>query len=326
MRVRITQLDGKLPNLALMRLSAFHKDRGDDVHFSRTVYPNLLEPDYDRVYGSAIFKFSDKRIARFKEAFPDAILGGTGTFSPAQVEDFVTSEESYDYSIYPDFTGSLGFTARGCRLKCGFCVVPLKEGKPKSVNTIHDIWRGAPHPKHIHLLDNDFFGQPPEQWKARMQEIRDGGFKICLNQGINVRLINEEAAEHLASVPYMDDQFKVKRLYTAWDNLKDFKIFFRGVDMLERAGINPKDILAYMLIGYAKGETMEDIQYRFDRMRERGIFAFPMCYDRSRPELLAFARWAIRGIFHSCTFEEYRTSIRRVDPREGNLFDEDEAA
>jgi hypothetical protein len=31
MRVRITQLDGKLPNLALMKLSSWHKERGDEV-------------------------------------------------------------------------------------------------------------------------------------------------------------------------------------------------------------------------------------------------------------------------------------------------------
>ena len=52
--------------------------------------------------------------------------------------------EAYDYSIYPEFTGSIGFTARGCRLRCGFCVVPRKEGKPRPINTIANIWRGEP--------------------------------------------------------------------------------------------------------------------------------------------------------------------------------------
>ena len=57
----------------------------------------------------------------------------------------------------------------------------------RSVNTIADIWRGEPCPRHLHLLDNDFFGQTRDQWEARVGEIRDGGFKVCLNQGINIR-------------------------------------------------------------------------------------------------------------------------------------------
>ena len=42
-----------------------------------------------------------------------------------------------------------------------------------------------------YLLDNDFFGQPREQWEARIAEIREGGFKVCLNQGINIRMIDQ---------------------------------------------------------------------------------------------------------------------------------------
>jgi hypothetical protein len=60
--------------------------------------------------------------------------------------------------------------------------VPKKEGKPRSVSTVYDIWRGEPYPKHLHLLDNDFFGQPREHWEARIDEIRSGGFKVCLTK------------------------------------------------------------------------------------------------------------------------------------------------
>lgn len=321
MRVRITSLDGGLPNLALMRLSAHHKVRGDEVFFHRNAGRELLEPEYDVVYGSAIFKFSDKKINLFKAAFPNAILGGSGTDSKITVEDVAPGEEQYDYTLYPGFTGSIGFTQRGCRLSCKFCVVPEKEGKNHSVHTIPEIWRGAPWPKHLHLLDNDFFGQ--EGWRERAREIIDGKFKVCLNQGINVRLINEEGAEILAQMDYMDDQFKTKRIYTAFDNAKDVKIFNRGIDTLEKAGIDPKHILVYMLIGFAKGETMEDIKWRHKEITQRGMFAFPMRFDRKRRDLHDFARWAIR-LSHTCTFDEYRTSIRKRDQREGDFFDDGE--
>lgn len=179
-RIRITHLDGSLPNIALMKLSHWHKARGHEVAFKRSPTPELWEPRYDRVYGSAIFAFSRDRVERFVNNFPEAIVGGTGTGSVVTVENTLGLAQEYphlDYSIYPAYEASIGFTQRGCRLKCKFCVVPTKEGKARSVLTIADIWRGEGHPKHLHLLDNDFFGQPREQWESRIDEIRSGGFK-----------------------------------------------------------------------------------------------------------------------------------------------------
>jgi len=318
--VRLTHIDGKLPNLALMKLSHWHKARGDEVHFSRKVRRDMLEPRYDRVYGSTIFGFSSRIVETFRAEFPGCMVGGTGSGNLGTVEDIIGENpyEHYDYSLYPDFDGSIGFTQRGCRLKCGFCVVPKKEGKPKSVNTIHDLWRGGNYPRHIHLLDNDFFGEP--SWRDRIAEIRDGGFKVCFNQGINTRLINDESAKAIASIPYYDDSFKVRRLYTAWDNLKDEKVFLRGVDMLERAGVPPTHLLVYMLVGWASDETMERVLYRFNRMAERGMRPYPMVYDRTNRELCRFQRWAIRGSKLGIPWEEYDARAKgRADKRQGSL-------
>lgn len=328
-RVRITQIDGALPNLALMKLSAWHKARGDEVVQTRAIEPDLFEDTaYDVVYGSAIFKFSDDRIRRFQRAWPDAILGGTGTGNPITVEQ-VTGEappaglvvggivkpfvpapafHGLDYSGYPDFDASIGFTQRGCRLKCKFCVVPAKEGKNRSTDTIASIWRGDGHPKHLHLLDNDFFGQ--EAWRERIAEIREGGFKVCLSQGINVRLINEEAAAAIATIKYSNTKFSAKQLYTAWDNLKDEKVFFNGVDILERAGIPPTHLMAYMLIGFDKSETWERIWHRFNRMVDRGIHPYPMVFDKKRTDLVSFQRWVITRIYKHTPWDEYRRATR----------------
>jgi hypothetical protein len=328
MQVRLTQIDGKLPNLALMKLAHYHRERGDELHFTKAIERDMLEPRYDRVYGSAIFSFSAARVARFKAVFPEAIVGGThNLLDNTSVEQFLGIEEneSYDYSIYPRFDGSIGFTQRGCRLKCGFCVVPKKEGKPRSVNTIDTIWRGGGMPKHLHLLDNDFFGQPREQWQARVREIVDGGFRVCLNQGINTRMIDDESAAALKVMGYWDDSFKVKRLYTAWDNIGDEERFFRGVDTLERHGIAARDLLVYMLIGYDKRETWERVLYRFDRMIEREIRPYPMVYgDRERGlplggatarlerrTLAEFQRYAIRRGYTFSEFENWDATTTR---------------
>lgn len=325
--MRLTQIDGKLPNLALMKLAAHHRARGDDLHFTKHIDRGLMEPAYGRVYGSAIFSFSADRVARFKAQFPEAVVGGTwNTGDATTVETLlgVGESERYDYSIYPGFTGSIGFTARGCRLKCGFCVVPGKEGKPRSVNTIADIWRGEPWPKHLHLLDNDFFGQPREQWEARLEEIRTGGFKVCLNQGINIRMIDEDAAAGLASIPIYDDQFKTRRLYTAWDNVGDEQRFFRGVETLARHGIRPASLLVYMLVGYDKRETWERVMYRFQKMAALGIRPYPMVYgDKMKTLPLGgcnlrighrtlgeFQRWAIRKAYTFISFEDYNVSAK----------------
>jgi len=309
--VRLTHIDGKLPNLALMKLAHWHKSQGDEVHFTRRVNREFFEPDYDTVYGSVIFTFSHKRLGLFQLLWPDAVIGGTGTGKLHTVEQLISGEyEYYDYSIYPEYQWSIGFTQRGCRLNCGFCVVPKKEGRTRSVNSIYDIWR-PDTPKNIHLLDNDFFGQPKEQWLERIKEIKEGGFKVCFNQGINIRLITDEAAYWLTQIPYYDDQFKNRRLYTAWDNLKDERIFFEGVERLEKVGIPPGHLMVYMLIGFDPAETMERILYRFNRMAERGILPYPMVYNNQDKELKKFQRWAVGRYYKIVPWSEYRRDFAK---------------
>jgi len=308
-RVRLVQLDGKLPNLAIMKLARWHLDNGDTIHVTRRIFPDLFEPHYDRVYGSAIFKFSENKIALFRQQWPEGILGGTGTGLPITVEQLIGRPyESYDYSGYPDFTPSIGFTQRGCRFGCKFCVVRQKEGGPQSVNSIYDIWRGDPWPRKLHILDNDFFGVP--EWRDRIREIQDGKFRVCLSQGINVRTITEEAAAALASIRYRDTKFTKRRLYTAWDNLGDENKFYAGVARLEAAGIPPSHLRAYMLIGFDRTETWPRIWYRFRRMVDHGIEPYPMVYDRARKDLLCFQRWVIRGLYRTIPWRAYKRSTK----------------
>lgn len=310
MRVRLTHIDGKLPNLALMKLAHWHRAQGDEVTLARTPSPSMFEPMYDRVYGSAIFDWSAGVGQRLLDAFPEAILGGTGWPDPVTVEQQlgVDEYEHYDYSIYPEYSFSLGFTQRGCRLNCGFCVVPKKEGKPRSTNTIWNIWRPETE-RCVILLDNDFFGQAETEWQTRLEEIREGGFKVSFNQGINIRMITTETASALASIRYYDDQFKTRRLYTAWDNLGQEKVFFQGVDLLEEAGVPPKHLMVYMLIGYRPGETMEEILHRHQRLVDRGCLPYPMVYDRANKPLKIFQRWVLRRYYKVVPWEQYRPEL-----------------
>lgn len=314
MRVRLTQIDGKLPNLALMKLAHWHNTKGDEVWFSRHPTPQLWEPSYDRSYISAIFFWSKPIIDKAVLAFPESVVGGTGTQQFHTVEELIGEDvyEHYDYSIYPDYPFSLGFTQRGCRLRCSFCIVPTKEGRNKAVNTIADIWRPAT-PHCVLLLDNDFFGQPKEEWRARIEELREGRYKVSFNQGINVRLLNAEAASAIASIQYYDDSFRTRRLYTAWDNIGDERIFFRGLDLLTQAGIRAAHVMVYMLIGFKEDETMDEILYRYHRLKDAGCLPYPMVYNNESRELKRFQRWVIRRYDEFVSWEDFGKAPKRLE-------------
>jgi len=312
MKIRLTHLDGKIPNLALMKLSHWHKERGDEVYFTKSSRRNMFEPEYDRVYGSSIFTFSEKKQALFLANFPGAIVGGTGFDNGITVEKLINKAvyEKYDYDIYPDFEHSLGFSQRGCRLKCKFCVVSKKEGKNVHSNWIDEIYRGEPYPKNLLLLDNDFFGQP--DWKEKSQQIIDGGYKVSFNQGINIRLIDDQAAETLPEIKYYDPKFKARRLYTAWDNLGDEKVFLKGAEKLAKNGIPMNHLMVYMLIGFKKNETWDDIFHRFKVLTDLGCLPYPMVYNNKDRELKKFQRWVIMRHYQFIPWEEYNVSVRYV--------------
>lgn len=333
-QVRITHLDGRLPNLALMRIAAWHRQQGDTVHFSETPSPELTEPSYDIVYGSAIFTKTAPKVSELLRWWPGAILGGTGTSSPALVEDIVPADfVGLDYSIYPRFRASLGMTARGCRFRCGFCVVPTKEGRPNSFSPIRSIWRGPGNPKTLHLLDNDFFGSP--EWADRVEEIREGGFRVCLNQGINLRILSDKQAAALATIEYRNDAFTRRMLYTAWDSPSDERVFFRGVDRLAQHGIPPSHLMAYNLTGFFPDETWDAIWHRHHRQIAIGIKPYVMIHEEAKKrgpggpaptwdELKRLQRWVNMGLYRTVPWREYRVSFKsarhRLDERQARLF------
>jgi hypothetical protein len=292
MKVLLLQFDGKLPNLALMRIAAHHWE--DEVELRHPRRADDLQPELfgepDVVYGSLIFRESRPLAERARAVYPDMKIGGTGWDLQTTLEGCGIPDGWLDYSIYPECDYSIGYTQRGCRFSCPFCVVSEKEGVNRSVATISDIWRGGPRPRDIVLLDNDFFGQPA--WVKRIAEMVDGEFRVCFTQGINCRTITEETAKAVASVKYYDRRFKTRRIYTAWDNPKDEKRLMAGLEALVRYGVKPDHIMVYMLIGYWPGETVEDWEYRRRQLRAFGARPYPMPYI-GNAEARGFQRWIV---------------------------------
>lgn len=314
MKVFLFQLDGKIPNVALMRVAAHHRVMDDEVEFRWGLTPESCSPDLldhpDRVYASTIFEKTRPVVERLLQTYPDAIVGGTGWDVTSSLEAVGIRTMEQDYTIYPKWKQSIGFTQRGCRLACGFCVVPKKEGKVKPERTIYEIWRGDPWPKELILLDNDFFGQ--KDWGARVQEMIEGGFKVSFNQGINARFLTDETAAAIASVDYRDDQMKTKRIYTAWDNAKDEERLFRGLEALVKHGVRPDHIMVYILLGYWPWSDLKDWEYRRAHLREFGCRPYPMPFVRT-PQAVGFQRWVIGAYDKRVSWESWEKA--KYEPR-----------
>jgi hypothetical protein len=189
----------------------------------------------------------------------------------------------------------------------GVAVTLVRGARPRTLFEEPPTALYGSYPRKVLLLDNDFFGAPG--WADVVDELVAGRFRVCFSQGINLRQVDDRAANALARLEYRDNEFQTRTLYTAWDNLGDERVFKVGVETLRRAGVPPKHLRVYILVGYAKGETWEQIHHRFNELVALGCEPYPMVYEQSRGDLKAFQRWAVRGLYRVVPWREYR------DPR-----------
>ena len=293
MKIGLFDVDSKIPNLALMKISAWHKLQGDTIEH----YMPLAHSLYDKIYASKIFNFSNGL-----DLQPDMITGGTGIDLKINLSAEIEKMEP-DYSFY-NYPHNIGFAMRGCRFKCDFCVVPEKEGKPKSSNTIAELWTQRTS-NFLVLLDNDFFGNP--YWADRIEEIKEYDLKVNFSQGLNIRIISQRQAEALASVKFRNLKNTSKQVTFAWDQIDNEKVIKRGFQRVVDAGIKPYQMQFYVLIGF--DSSPEEDMHRVMMLRGWGCDPFVMPYDRTVPYQRKFARWVNhRAIFKSCTWAEYASA------------------
>lgn len=277
MRVGLIQVDGKWPNLALMKLSAWHKKRGDEVTLI-----DLSSQKFDRIYGSKIF------------------MGGSGVDLKSELPEEIELQVP-DYELFKaDY--SIGFTSRGCIRDCGFCIVKEKEG-----------WiRESPFDwivsDKVLLLDNNFLASP--KWKEKLEFFIRHNIKVCFTQGLDIRLINKENAEFLAKVKYYDNHFHRRRLYFAFDDPKLENIVKKNVAILIETGIKPEHMLFYMLVGYST--TFEEDYHRFEVLKELGVLPFVMLYNnrKDKQKLIDFSRWVNRRVYNWTPWKDYDRHYR----------------
>jgi hypothetical protein len=269
-KVLLIDVDSKIPNLALMKISAFHKQKGDTVFLNSGCDP-------DKVYISCIFKKNHAQAMGIGKMFNCPIeWGGSGidltTKLPLQIEYMKP-----DYDLY-GIDYSMGFTSRGCIRKCEFCVVPKKEG-PICHHEYIPLFLGEGHKKVV-LLDNNFLASPT--WEENLGFIWDFDLKVNFNQGLDIRLINEKNAAFLQHTKYYDFDFRDRRLYFAWDWMELEETVEKGIQTLKDAGIPGRHLTFYVLMGF--NTTIEQDRYRAEKLTEWGVdpFAMPMDNGGSR--------------------------------------------
>lgn len=244
------------PNLALMKLSQFHKAHGDEVYLN---FP-LRHPDV--TYASCVFSWNAKRRASVPNG---AIVGGSGIDLKAELPPEV-EHVMPDYSLYPRIDYSLGFTTRGCIRKCPRCIVPEKERQIKPWARIYEFWDRR-HRK-IKLLDNNLLAAP--NWRQTMEDVIIEGLVVDFNQGLDIRLINGENIEYLKRV-----KIGRAKLRFAFDDISYEEAVRRGIELMLSSGIPSRRLSFYFLYGFAADDMCVE---RVKILASYNVEVYPMAY------------------------------------------------
>ena len=303
MKIGLIDVDGhNFPNLALMRISAYHKAQGDIVEWW---WRDFIH--YDIVYMSKIFSDAYTKDVPEPLNADKVIKGGTGycislvdgveVFDKAKNEELPPEIENMfpDYSLYPQFDFAVSMTSRGCPRGCSFCHVAAKEGRSSvKVADVSDFWCGQ---KKIEVLDPNITACRDK--RDLFRQYRETNAQIVFNQGLDIRLLNDD---DIADINGM----RIKDLHFAWDNPKDdlegkFRNFANGFRRKSNIG------MVYCLTNF--GSTMEENLYRIYTLRDMGYDPYVMVYDKPHApkEIKMLQRWCNNKIiFKSCKrFEDY---------------------
>ena len=303
MKIGLIDVDGhNFPNLALMRISAYHKAKGDFVEYW---WSDLVH--YDIVYMSKIF--SDAYSPDIPEPLnaDRVVKGGTGycinlengkeVFDKSKNHSLPPEIERMfpDYSLYPQYDFAVGMTSRGCPRGCSFCHVSAKEGRcAVKVANVSDFWNGQ---KEIRILDPNITAC--KEKRDLMYQYKETGAILDFTQGLDIRLLNDD---DLADI----NEMRLRTLHFAWDNPKDdleqkFRNFAKGFRRKSNIG------MVYCLTNF--NSTMEENLYRIYTLRDLGYDPYVMIYDKPNApkEIKRLQRWCNNKIiFKSCKkFEDY---------------------
>ena len=303
--IGLIDVDGhNFPNLALMRISAWHKAQGDQVEWHQG---NMFH-HYDRVYMSKIFSDAYSKDIPEPVNADEVIKGGTGyaisnkdgveIFDKDKHRDLSEEIEKMfpDYSIYPQFDFAVSMTSRGCPRGCAFCHVKAKEGGCSvKVADVSDFWNGQ---DRIEVLDPNILACSDK--RDLLKQYKETGAKIVFNQGLDIRLMNDDDIDDINSM-------RIKDLHFAWDNPEDdleqkFRYFAKRFRRRTNIG------MVYVMTNF-RSNLSEDL-YRIYTLRDMGFDPYVMIYDKPNApiEVIDLQRWCNnKFVFKKCP--DYRDYI-----------------
>lgn len=306
MNIGLIDVDGhNFPNLALMRISAYHKARGDNVEWW---WSDLIH--YDIVYMSKVFSEAYSPDVPEPVNADKVIKGGTGYAISLVDGKEVFDKEKHktlpeeiekmfpDYTIYPQYDYAVSMTSRGCPRGCSFCHVVAKEGRcAVKVADVKDFWTPETGKKEIKILDPNITACRDK--RDLMRQYRETGCYLDFTQGLDIRCLNDADIEDLNGM-------KIKMLHFAWDNPKDdleekFRRFAEGY----RKKGHCKSV--YVLTNF--DSTMEENLYRIYTLRDLNYDPYVMVYDKPNApkEIRRLQRWCNNKIIFKkvSRFEDY---------------------
>lgn len=290
MRIGLVDVDShNFPNLCLMKLSAWHKARGDEVEFAVPLLP------YDRIYMARVFDDTYTHDDLTAYQCTDVRRGGTGygldNALPYEVEHMFP-----DYSLYGITDTAYGFLTRGCPRHCHFCIVGDKEGLvSRKVADLSEFWNGQ---KKIKLLDPNILAC--SKWKGLLQQLIDSKAKVDFTQGVDIRIMTQEKAE-------MIKQIDVDVIHFAWDNYPD-EMTYKKLKLFKKYfPLEYRKTKAYVLTNF--NTTHDQDLERIYRLKDLGYDPYVMVYNKPHAPLITrqLQRYVNnKVIFRSCkNFDEY---------------------
>ena len=286
------------PNLPLMKLSAYHKARGDEV-----AWWVALEK-YDLVYKSKVFDFTPEN-----PYLPEnTIRGGTG-YADVPLEQTLSpliDEMFPDYSIYPACDYAIGYITRGCPNNCRWCVVPSKEGEIKPYRSWRQLIR--PDSKKLVLMDNNILAS--DFGIAQLEELTRQNYAIDLNQGMDARLVDDRVAKILAGLKW------IKYIRFSCDQQAQIEPIMRTAELMGKYGVKPYRLFIYLLVT----ADIEDAARRVEALKRLGNITIYAQAERNERQgivpnkmQLEFAqRYVYSGRYRQESWAEYleRMSIK----------------
>ena len=284
--VLLIDVDGRIPNLALMKLGGWLHRQGRKVVLVRRDGWRRFDRA-ERAYASCIFcrRSSQRRLAKLRERFSDRIsIGGSGEDIkrrlPAEIE-----AAPADYSLYPELDGrALGFLTRGCPRRCPFCIVPQKEGGPRQVSELDELLQGR---KKLVLLDDNLLAHPRAD--SFLAELAGRDIRVNFNQTLDISLIDRGRAALLRRLDCANYSFSRRNYHFSLNNARRLDMVRRNYDHF---GFRSRDNVEFICM-YGFDTTLAEDVERFRFLRSLpGAYVFAQEYEPAlggaRPRLDAF--------------------------------------